>query len=148
MNEKTSKRKMAILILLLMAALLFVACGGSGGSEESSSEVKVAFDSPKDGETVSSPVQVIMSAQNFTVEEAGEVKDGAGHMHIMIDTPCIAAGEVIPKDDNHRHFGDGSTETELELEPGQYKLCLQAADGAHVALEGEGTTHTISVTVE
>jgi hypothetical protein len=88
-----------------------------------------------------------MQAENFTVETAGDVHDNAGHLHIMIDTPCLAAGEVIPKDDNHRHFGDGSTEADLELSSGTHTLCLQAADGVHIALEGEGMAHEISVTV-
>ena len=47
----------------------------------------------------------------------------------------------------HLHFGDGSIETELALTPGEHTLCLQAADGAHTALPGEGMTHTISITV-
>jgi len=65
----------------------------------------------------------------------------------MIDTPCLAAGEVIPKDDSHRHFGDGSMEADLELASGVHTLCLQAADGAHVALEGAGMTQQISMSV-
>jgi hypothetical protein len=55
---------------------------------------------------------------------------------------------VIPNDETHRHFGDGSTEADLELSPGRHTLCLQAADGAHIALEGAGMTHQINVTVE
>ena len=35
----------------------------------------------------------------------------------------------------------------VALEPGTHTLCLQAADGAHTALPGEGMTHTISITV-
>ena len=43
---------------------------------------KVTFVEPKNGATVSSPVTVKMAAENFTVEPAGEVKAGAGHLHI------------------------------------------------------------------
>lgn len=53
-------------------------------------------------------------------------------------------GKTIPKDDQHQHFGDGSTEAELELEPGEHTLCLQFADGAHVAT---GLTDEVTVTV-
>ncbi len=39
-------------------------------------------------------------------------------------------------------------EAELTLPPGQHTLCLQAADGAHVALPGTGMTHQISISVQ
>jgi hypothetical protein len=34
------------------------------------------------------------------------------------------------------HYGKAQTEAELTLTPGVHTLCLQAADGSHVALEG------------
>jgi hypothetical protein len=131
------------LITLFALNLLLAACQGN------STEPLVRFSEPANNASVSSPVRVVMSADNFTVEPAGDgtVHDGAGHLHIMVDTPCIAAGQTIPKDETHLHFGDGSTETDLELATGEHTLCLQAADGAHTALEGEGMTHTITVNV-
>jgi hypothetical protein len=39
-------------------------------------------------------------------------------------------------------------EAELALAPGKHTLCLQAADGNHVALDGAGMIHTIALTVE
>jgi hypothetical protein len=141
-ERDTAMRSTATISLFLLVVLL------SGcGSGENNDKAQVFFDSPSDGKSVSSPVHVVMKAENFKVEEAGEVHEGAGHFHIMVDTPCLEAGEVIPKDDNHRHFGDGSTETDLELSSGTHSLCLQAADGAHIALAGGGMTHEISVTV-
>ena len=139
----TAVSKPVALIALLLMVFLLVACGGGGGAEP-----KVSFQSPTDGQTVNGTVRVVMQAENFTVEESGDVNEGAGHMHIMVDTPCVAVGEVIPNDENHLHFGDGSTEAELQLSSGTHTLCLQAADGAHVALEGDGMTDEISITVE
>ncbi len=46
------------------------------------------------------------------------------------------------------HYGKAQTEAELTLTPGAHTLCLQAADGNHVALEGQGMAHTIGITVE
>lgn len=69
---------------------------------------------------------------------------GSGHFHVMVDTPCVATGEVIPKGAQHVHFGDGGTEKQLDLAPGEHTLCLQLGDGAHVALP---LTHTVAVTV-
>lgn len=128
--------------ILLLVGLLLSACGGAN-------EPLVRFAEPRDGSNVAAPVRVVMAAENFTVEPAGDgsVHDGAGHLHIMVDTPCVEAGSTIPKDETHLHFGDGSTETALELAPGEHTLCLQAADGAHTALPGAGMKHSITVTV-
>ena len=92
-------------------------------------------------------LNVVMEAQNFTVEEAGQINEGSGHLHIMVDVPCVPVGQIVPKDETHLHYGDGSTEASLELAPGEHTLCLQAADGAHTALPGSGMTQTITVNV-
>ena len=105
----------------------------------------VAFLEPAKGATVKSPVPLKLAAFNFTVEPAGEVHEGAGHLHVMVDVPCLAPGEVIPKDDQHVHLGTGQTETELALAPGEHTLCLQAADGLHTALD---ITREVTITVE
>lgn len=108
----------------------------------------VNFTEPQNGATVSNPVKLKWAAQNFRVEPAGTVNAGAGHLHVMIDTPCVAAGQVVANDDTHKHFGKAQMETELTLAPGKHTLCLQAADGAHVALSGAGMTQQISITVQ
>jgi hypothetical protein len=105
----------------------------------------VAFLEPAKGATVASPVPLKLAAFNFTVEPAGEVHPGAGHLHVMVDVPCLAAGEVVPKDDQHVHLGTGQIETELAMAPGEHTLCLQAADGMHTALD---ITREVTVTVE
>jgi hypothetical protein len=99
---------------------------------------------------VDSPVPFKFGAQNFVVEPVGDgvVHEGAGHLHLTVDADCVAPGEVIPKASPHIHFGDGSTEIDVELEPGTHRLCLQAADGQHVALAGEGMTEEITITVK
>lgn len=108
-------------------------------------EPRVFFMAPTDGATVTETVAVKMGAANFTIEPAGGVQLNAGHLHIMADTPCIAVGETIPRDDAHLHFGQGQTETVLTLTPGVHTLCLQAGDGIHVAL---GLTDQVTITVE
>lgn len=54
----------------------------------------------------------------------------------------------MPKDEAHLHDGQGQLEAELTLAPGAHTLCLQAADGNHVALAGDGMTQIVSITVE
>jgi hypothetical protein len=127
--------------LFILIALLLAACGGSDAP-------RVFFTNVEDGDTIQSPVLVEWSAENFTIEPAGEVHDNAGHLHVMVNTGCIAAGEVIPNDETHLHFGKAQTEAELALASGEYTLCLQAADGEHKALEGDGMTQVIKITVE
>lgn len=110
-----------------------------------SDDVSVELTSPGDGEEVTSPVTVSMTASGVEIEPAGEARDGAGHFHVMVDVGCVDPGESIPVDtDGYNHFGDGSTETELELEPGEHTLCLQVGDGVHTALDA---TDEITVTV-
>ncbi len=132
------------LAFFALLPLLLMACGAT----EEASEPRVFFTSPEDGATVSSPVKFEWSAEDFTIEPAGEIHEGAGHLHLMIDTACLEPSTIIPADDNHVHFGKAQTEAELELAPGEHTICLQAADGGHAALEGEGMTQVIKITVE
>ena len=148
MFAKNRLRRGCIVAGLLVLALLLGACAPVRPAAQPAAAPRVNFVEPQDGATVAAPVKVVMAAENFVVEPASEtVTEGHGHLHIMVDTPCVEAGTTIPKDETHLHFGDGSTETELALSPGEHTLCLQAADGAHTALAGEGMTHTITVTV-
>lgn len=114
-------------------------------ADDEAMDASVYFTEPEDGATVTSPVHVTFEAMAFTIEPSGEIVEGAGHMHIMVNEDCFPAGEIIPNDETHLHYGDGQTEADLELEPGDYTLCLQAADGVHAALD---LTDTISITVE
>lgn len=106
---------------------------------------RVFFIEPKDGEIVSNPVQLKWDADNFVIEPAGEFREDAGHLHIIIDSPCVSAGEVIPSDESHIHFGGGQTQTEMVLPSGERRLCLQMGDGLHRALT---LTQEITITVQ
>ena len=79
------------------------------------------------------------------IEPAGEFRESAGHLHIIIDSPCVDVGSVIPADDSHLHFGGGQTETELQMTPGEHQICLQMGDGLHRALS---LTQEITITVQ
>jgi hypothetical protein len=134
-------RRFALFLIVSLAVLALAGC--TGGDEPT-----VSFTSPENGATVSSPVHVEWAAENFTVEPAGEVRDGAGHLHVVVNADCLGPGQLVPSDETHLHFGKAQMEADVELPPGEHKLCLQAADGAHVTLDGEGLTDTITVTVE
>ncbi len=142
--------------LTLAFALVLAACAGGEAEPEPTPEptpaetsgVRVFFAEPADGSTVTSPFNVQMGAEGVEIVPAGEMRDGTGHFHILVDTDFVAPGSVIPNNEQHLHYGTGATETTLELEPGTYTLRLQLADGAHIALEGDEYRDTISVTVQ
>jgi len=108
---------------------------------------KVMFKNLKQGASVQSPFKVEMGVDMIRVDTAGPVVAGSGHHHIIIDGPdSLAAGEMVPKDSTHLHFGKGQTETELTLSPGKHKLTLQFADGLHRSYGGRlASTITIMV---
>lgn len=108
---------------------------------------RVYFIEPKDGTTVTSPVKVRMGVEGMRVEKAGQLIDGTGHHHLIIDGKPVEPGGVVPADEQHIHFGDGQTETEIELSKGKHTLTLQFADGAHRSY-GAHMTQTITVEVQ
>jgi hypothetical protein len=108
---------------------------------------KVIFVSPKDGDKVKSPVKIVMGVEGVEVKPAGELAPNTGHHHVIIDAAGVTAGETVPKDEKHVHFGKGQTEAELELTPGEHTLTLQFADGNHTSY-GDVLATTIKITVE
>lgn len=111
-------------------------------------EGKVFWISPKDGATVPTKVDVEMGVEGKTVEPAGATERDPlkGHHHIIIDGSPIKDMQIVPKDEKHLHYGDGSTKTTLLLEPGKHTLTMQFADGAHRSY-GEDWSATITVNV-
>lgn len=114
-------------------------------------DAAATFISPSDGDTVTSPFTVELAAEGIELVAAGEPMAGEGHLHVLADIGCYETGEVIPgptdrdEAEGRFHLGDGSDTREIELEPGEYELCVQLADGVHTAF---GETETITVTVE
>ncbi len=147
-QKQSSERNNGLQILVLFAGAIgvlgFVLLNGDTKATEAP---LVFFESPANNATVPTTFTVEMGSQGVTVEPAGEVHEGGGHFHILIDTEFIEAGEVVPNDEQHRHFGNGATETELTLEPGTYILRLQFANGTHQALTGDEYRDEITITV-
>ncbi len=106
----------------------------------------VDFIEPKDGATVPATFKVKFGLDGMKVAPAGDMSEGTGHHHLLVNVPDVPEGQVIPMDESHRHFGKGQTETELTLPPGRHRLTMQFADGAHRSY-GEKMRKTIEVTV-
>ncbi len=107
----------------------------------------VDFIEPRDGATVASTFKVKFALDGMKVAPAGDMSEGTGHHHLLIDADDIPEGTAIPMDDRHRHFGKGQTETEITLPPGRHRLTMQFADGAHRSY-GEKMRKTIEVNVK
>ncbi len=110
---------------------------------------KVFFVEPKNGATVEKTFTVKMGVEGYKVRPAGEAPDEvvSGHHHILIDQGAAPAGQPIPNDDKHMHFGKGQMETKVTLPPGKHTLTLQFADGAHRSF-GPQMSQTITVNVK
>lgn len=109
---------------------------------------RVFFITPADGDTVSTPVRVVFGVEGMTVVPAGENRPHSGHHHLLIDTDLPELGLPIPKDDRHMHFGDGSTETEIALEPGEHTLQMLLGDYLHIPHDPPLVSDRIAVVVE
>ena len=103
--------------------------------------------SPADGATVASPVRVLFGLRGAGVVPAGIERDGAGHHHLLIDVPLPDLNLPVPADTNHRHFGGGQTEVEIDLEPGSHTLMLLLGDERHIPHDPPILSETITIEV-
>lgn len=109
---------------------------------------EVYFISPKNGDTVTSPVTVKFGLKNMGVVPAGLAFDGAGHHHLIVDAKTPPLDAPIPADENHLHFGKGQTETTVELKPGKHTLQLIVGDHLHVPHDPAVMSEVITITVK
>jgi len=152
MKQKTrinnsKKRFGAFLALAVLASLWSLSCKKESAESHMLADQKVYFVEPADGAVITGLVKVVMGIEGMEVTPAGELVENTGHHHLIINGSSVQEGEVVPKDERHIHFGNGQSETTLALEPGEYTLTLQFANGAHLSY-GEGMSNTIHITVK
>ena len=124
-------------VMTLLVLVLFAGCAGQtgGGSTSTSSVGKaLAIVKPATLSNVSSPLQVCMATNGYTVEPAKKgVNPGKGHHHLIVDTDIPAdLSKPVAKDDTHIHMGDGSTCKKINLAKGQHTITALFAQGNHV----------------
>ena len=124
-------------VMTLLVLALFAGCAGQtgGGSTSTSSAGKaLAIVKPLTLSNVSSPLQVCMATNGYTVEPAKKgVNTGKGHHHLIIDTDIPEdLSKPVAKDDTHIHMGDGSTCKTINLAKGQHTITALFAQGNHV----------------
>jgi hypothetical protein len=110
---------------------------------------RVYIISPVDGATVPRTFTVRFGLDGMGVAPAGVEHANTGHHHLLIDVAQLpAAGQPIPADARHRHFGGGQTETTLTLAPGTHTLQLELADSRHVPFARPLVSRKITVHVK
>lgn len=111
-------------------------------------DARVYFISPRDGETVTSPVTVRFGLSGMGVAPAGIALAGTGHHHLLIDTDPPPPNLPIPADARHVHFGKGQTEAAVELAPGRHSLQLLLGDHLHIPHDPPVLSERIEIVVE
>lgn len=137
--------RLAALFYAMVLVLPFAAAAADGQAAESATAYIIA---PEDGATVSNPVTVVFGLKGMGVAPSGVQRAGTGHFHLLIDTGLPPAGQPIPADDQHLHFGGGQTQTTLELAPGKHTLRVLMGDYAHVPHDPPVASERITITVE
>jgi len=130
--------------MVILASML--ACAATANAHEGHDQ-GVAFETPKDGATLEHTFKVEMAVEGMNIKPAGDLVEGTGHFHIVIDQGCVKKGEAVAKDGTHLHYGKGQDEAYLSLKSGQHTLSLQLADGHHISY-GKQWCKTIQVTVK
>lgn len=136
--------------LSLFAAITLSPASAFAGETPAPATAKLYFISPKDGDTVKSPVPVVFGLSGMGVAPAGIEKENTGHHHLLVDTPAPQGdtlNEAIVKDTQHLHFGNGQTETMLELAPGKHSLQLLLGDANHIPHKPPVLSAPITITV-
>lgn len=110
---------------------------------------EVYFITPEDGATVGRQVTVRFGLKGMGVAPAGVVREHTGHHHLLVDAEALPpAGQPIPNDAHHVHFGGGQTQTVLELEPGTHTLQLELGDASHVPFDPPVVSRKITIHVK
>jgi len=121
--------------------------------------MRVYFAEPKDGATVPTLTKFVFAADMYEIspvpKDAKEARPNMGHFHLGVDTDCLPPGTVIPKAEAGAtpgtagqwiHFGTGSNNIEMALNPGPHKMSVEVGDDLHRAVEG--MCQTINITVK
>jgi hypothetical protein len=102
----------------------------------------------KNGDSVTSPVNVQFGLRGMGVAPAGIEKAATGHHHLLVDVAELDVNAGIPVSDQHRHFGAGQTETSIALKPGVHTLQLVLGDQNHIPHHPVVVSERITVTVK
>ena len=127
--------KLAALLILTCCAPLTAAyaqTGPAGGATPSPPGASVYFIDLQNGATLGPTTTIYFGLRGMGVAPAGVLKENTGHHHLLIDADLPAAGQPIPSDFSYLHFGNGQTQAQVSLSPGEHTLQLLLGDHDHV----------------
>jgi Domain of unknown function (DUF4399) len=143
------KRILLALVLTGLVGTVMAADAPTLPTTKASSDAAVYIISPSDGASVGQQFTVRFGLKGMGVAPAGVAKEHTGHHHLLVDVKELPpAGQPIPKDDNHLHFGGGQTETTLKLKPGTHTLQLELGDENHVPFDPPLVSKRITIHVK
>jgi hypothetical protein len=143
------KRLLFALALTTLPSAALVAAAQGLPVTKAPAGASVYIISPRDGATVPQSFTVRFGLKGMGVAPAGVDKPATGHHHLLVDVKALpAAGQPIPKDEHHLHFGGGQTETVLKLAPGTHTLQLELGDANHVPFDPPVVSRKITVHVK
>ena len=143
------KRLLLAMALTGLAAATMAADASSLPVTAAPAGAEVYIISPMDGAAVGQHVTVRFGLKGMGVAPAGVSKDRTGHHHLLVDVKQLpAAGQPIPNDAQHIHFGGGQTETTITLTPGTHTLQLELGDARHVPFDPPLVSKRITVHVQ
>ncbi|HXD38017.1 MAG TPA: DUF4399 domain-containing protein [Rhodanobacter sp.] len=143
------KRILLTLALTGLATAAMAAGAPALPTTQAPAGAKAYIISPADGATVGPEVTVRFGLKGMGVAPAGVAKEHTGHHHLLVDVKDLpAAGQPIPADAQHIHFGGGQTQTTLKLAPGTHTLQLELGDANHVPFEPAVVSKKITIHVK
>ncbi|MEZ8801209.1 DUF4399 domain-containing protein [Vibrio splendidus] len=141
--------------LLSFTTVFLLALSGFvfAGDSPSPKSAEVYFVNLADKQEIESPFRVVFGLRGMGVAPAGvdnKAFKHIGHHHLFIN--AVLTDEIrnsfIPFNDQHRHFGKGQTETELDLPPGKYTLMLVFGDPYHAVHNPVVASEKITIEVK
>jgi Domain of unknown function (DUF4399) len=143
------KRLLLTLALVASAGSALAADAPTLPVTKATAGAQVYIISPQDGATVSQTFTVRFGLKGMGVAPAGVAHENTGHHHLLIDVKDLpAAGQPIPKDEQHVHFGGGQTEATVTLKPGTHTLQLELGDLNHIPFDPPLVSKIVTVHVK
>jgi hypothetical protein len=117
---------------------------------QSSGGDAAAIVKPRNGETVHSPVTIVVSVGESDTANMNDMpRDPHGaHWHLFIDAPPPTPGRMVPIDAHHVHLMRGETRTTVRLPVGSHTIQLFEGSGSHVIASGARHSKPVTFAVQ
>jgi Domain of unknown function (DUF4399) len=148
--SKLTRRAFAAVAALMLAALLLPppVHAQEAAPPKAPKDAYLYIIWPNNHERIRGGFWIRFGLRHMGVAPAGTTTANTGHHHLFIDdNEPIKAGDTIPADKKHLHFGAGQTEARLDLPRGTHTLQLVLGDGQHRIFDPPVVSKKITITV-